>query len=109
MVAYRLYRSGKHKAKFREGRGWLPVETGVEDENGKPISVPLDDVKNYVNEWFFWCMEIFSTTELLGKLPYGEGWMENPWDLVLVIRTLKSEENRWEQQEHQRKYGQGKA
>jgi hypothetical protein len=88
----------------RPGREWLPVATGVTGEQGRELSVTLGTVKNYVNDFFWEAMELYETTELLGP-PFAEGWTEWPWEIVVILQTLKAETRRWEYQEYQKKSG----
>jgi hypothetical protein len=104
MIAYRLYRAGKHVAKVRKGREWLPVATGVTDEQNREIQIPIGEVGKYVNRFFWEAMELYGNTELLGA-PFGGGWAEWPWEIFIILRTLKAEAQRWEYQEYKQRHG----
>ncbi len=99
MIAYRLFRSGKHKQRIRKGREWLPIETGVLDEFGEEILIRAGDVNKYLTDFFYDALELYETVELFGSLPFNGGWAEQPFKIFRVIQILKSEANRWEQKE----------
>ncbi len=108
MIAYRLYRAGKHKAMVRPGREWLPVFTGVLDDAGREIKVPIGKVGTYINEYFWEAIELYSDYVLFEQLPYAGGPYEQPYEVYRVLRILISEANRWEQMERKNKNGRGK-
>jgi len=109
MIAYRLWKAGKLKAKVRPGREWLPIKTGVIGENGKEIEIPTRDVGKYIDAYFWEAMDLYNTTALLECLPFSGGWAEQPYELLVILRTLKSEANRWERKEFEEKHGKGNA
>ncbi len=99
MIAYRLLRAGKHKVHVRKGREWLPVETGVPDDEGKEIIIQSGSIPDYFDDYFFDALELFETVELFGSLPFSGGWAEQPYPIFRVLQILKKEAARWEQKE----------
>lgn len=101
-----MYRAGKHKAKVRTGREWLPVATGVPDDDGKEIEVPIKDVALYVDEFFYSALSLYNDCILFGdvgtSLPFAGGWADQPYIIYRVLQTLlaeakKIEAEEWEQ------------
>jgi hypothetical protein len=110
MIAYRLWRDGKHKAKVRPGREWLPIATGVLDDNGKPIEIPIGKVGDYINAEFWRALDIYNDYCLFGeKLPYAGGTAEQPYPLYRILKLFIAESNRWDRLEREKKYGRGKG
>ena len=108
MIAYRLFRAGKHKAKVRPGREWLPVRTGVLDEAGREIDVPIGSVFKYLNGYFWEALDLYNDFVLFEQLPYSGGPYEQPYEVYRVLKILIAETNRWESAEREEKHGRGK-
>ncbi len=99
MIAYRLLRAGKHEARVRKGREWLPIETGVVGDDGKEIIIKSGEIWSYMDEYFYTALDLYNNTELFGSLPFSGGWAEQPYPVYRVLQILKSESNRWESME----------
>lgn len=105
MIAYRLMRAGKHKAKVRAGRDWLPIRTGVMDDDGREIEIATRDVGKYFDQYFQDALDIYNDTVLFEMMPFSGGWAEQPYEVYRILKILKAEANRWEHQERGTKHG----
>jgi hypothetical protein len=85
----------------RSGRGHLRWNTGLKDENGAGIFIPLKDIGAYLIDFFYQALDIFYTTENLGVLPFGGGWAQQPEWIVIVLNTLKVEQSLCDQLDYE--------
>lgn len=91
---------------MRAGREWLPVATGVQDDDGTEIEVPIKDVALYVDDFFYSALSLYNDCILFGdlgtSLPFAGGWADQPYMIYRVLQTLlgeakKIESEEWEQ------------
>jgi hypothetical protein len=98
MIAYRLFRAGKHLQKIRPGREGLLIPTGVKDGE-EEIFIKAGDVLSYFTEEFWNAYEFFATSEVLGVPPFSGGWTTWPAIAMQTLLLFKTEANRWENKE----------
>ena len=88
---------------MRKGREWLPVATGVQDEKGKEIEVPIKDIGNYFDEFFYSALALYNVCILFGdlgkSLPFAGGWADQPYIIYRVLQTLLAESKKIEDEE----------
>lgn len=59
--------------------------------NGEPVKVRRDEVKKYVEDPdFLYYLEYYHYTKLWG-LPHGQGWANEPLDILAAISAFEME------------------
>jgi hypothetical protein len=92
-----LVHAGKHKDTYRKEKGNVP--TLLCKINDEPVVVTRDEVKKYVNDPMF-ChfMGIYNYTKLWG-MPNGNGWANEPCEILEGITALELEAKAIEHEE----------
>jgi hypothetical protein len=85
----------------RRGRGHIRWNTGVPDENGRPVSIRIGDAASYLTEEFWQCYNVYCMTENMGCLPFGGGWAEQPEWITRAVNLFKIEASEWESRERE--------
>ena len=89
--------AGRHKDVYRKEKGSVPI-LAVEI-NGEPVIVTRDEVKKYVdNPEFLDALSLYNYTKLWG-MPNGNGWANEPIDLLDAITALELEARALEREE----------
>lgn len=73
--------------------------TGVLADDGSTIFIKLRDAGSYLDDAFGLALDVYHTTEQLGVLPFSGGWAEQPEWILVVLKTLKTEQAIWENEQ----------
>ncbi|MGP1587268.1 MAG: hypothetical protein ACTTHG_02875 [Treponemataceae bacterium] len=94
-----MYNEGHWKHDYKEGRGDVLFDTKIKDETGNSIFIKRKSFKDYLNEYFFSCLEVFYLTENMGCLPFAGGWAEQPAEITAVINLFRIERSIWDKEQ----------
>lgn len=84
-----MLHDGRHKETYRPDKGYVPVLAMEVD--GEAIVVRRDEVKKYVNDpEFLVALNYWHYTKLWG-LPNGQGWANEPLDVLEAITAIELE------------------
>ena len=79
---------GEHKVAYLKHRGHVPLVFKIGDE---PVSIRRDEVKKIVEDpYFLNILSHYNMTKLWG-MPNGNGWANEPCDLLEAITALEME------------------
>ena len=73
--------------------------TGVKDERGDDVFIPVLDAAAYINEEFYSALEALCASESLGCLPFAGGWAEQPEWIVRAMLALKAERRKADEED----------
>ena len=75
----------------------------MRDEKGKEIEVPVKDIGNYFDEFFYSALSLYNDCILFGdlgeSLPFAGGWANQPYIIYRVLQTLLAESKKIEDEE----------
>lgn len=96
-MAYRLLHDGRHKDKYRKEKAdVLVLAKKVNDED---VKVTRKDVQGYVqNPEFQYYLSVYHYIKLWG-MPNGQGWANEPCDVLEAITALEIEQREIESDE----------
>ena len=102
-----MVHAGRHKDIYRKEKGGVPIlACKINDE---PVVVTRDEVKKYVNDPVFgYIIGIYNYTKLWG-MPNGNGWANEPVDILEGITALELEAKAIEHEELENAREQGKS
>ena len=80
-------------------------DTKVKDEDGHSIFIPRGTASGYLTEYFWGALEVYGFTQTMECLPFSGGWAEQPVEITTILAVLKTEANRIEQEEWDRRTG----
>jgi len=70
----------------------------VKDENGKDIFIKAGEVRDYITDFFWQCLEFYNITEILGCPPFSGGWTEWPYEPMRALFLIKLEQQLMDQE-----------
>jgi len=83
-----LLAKGEHKISYLKHRGHVPLVFKIGDE---PVSIRRDEIKKYVEDpYFLNILSYYNMTKLWG-MPNGNGWANEPVDMLEGITALEME------------------
>jgi len=83
-----LLAKGEHKVKYLKHRGHIPLVFKIGDE---PVSIPRDTINDYIDDPYFLSILYYYNMTKLWGMPNGEGWANEPCDLLDGITALEME------------------
>lgn len=105
-VAFRAYKEGIHKHEYEGRRGEVLWNSHVkENRDGRELEifVKRKELKGYLDEYFWSCLNVFFMTENMRCLPFSGGWAEQPAEITSVISLFRLEQSKWEKEEFEKK------
>ena len=57
---------------------------------GKLVTVWRSEAKQWADEWFFSCLDLWWRWRTFGALPFAGGWAEQPAHMVEIIETAEA-------------------
>lgn len=79
---------GEHKVAYLKHRGHVPLLFKIGDE---PVSIRRDEISKYVEDpLFLTILSYYNMTKLWG-MPNGNGWANEPVDMLEGITALEME------------------
>ena len=84
-----MVHAGRHKDQYRKEKGNVPIlACKINDE---PVIVTRNEVKKYVEDpMFCYILGVYNYTKLWG-MPNGNGWANEPVDILEGITALELE------------------
>jgi hypothetical protein len=92
MIAYRLYKEGKHTFRPSKGREHVP-QLGYQG-----VVVRADEIADYCNEYFWSAVHAWSMTKTWG-MAFSGGWAEQPVEYLDAITAIEYAQNEWESEQ----------
>lgn len=75
--------SSRIRAEIGDGRVGAVVD-------GKLITVWRSELGEWLDDWFWSCLDLWWRWKTLGSLPFSGGWAEQPGHLTEIIETAEA-------------------